>query len=293
MRRPQSLLLLLGLLLAGLPEPRAPGRPYQRAARWSSRRSKTGGSLPPPPARPRSTVSTGRWTAALAEAKRRGGARAIAAEAPLLDPQAALPRAAPAPGPYRCRLLRVAAPARAPAAFAPRAAGFCFVGVAGDQLSFTSEIAGHRLGGLPLRDPDDHAADLPRRASAGAAKRRSAMATSGAGPGGTIRAGGRISLPPDPPRAPRTANCSSTNSSLLRGAEDRGRARPWPCDDEDQALPVSRRRWRVRCGCRGRASCRCGRGTPSPSPSFMSSWPRDVAVAHPSGDQLGNGPSLA
>jgi hypothetical protein len=88
-----------------------------------------------------------RWTAALADARRRGATRAITAEAELLDTQAALPRAMPAPGPYRCRLLRVAAPgARIRGLFVSRSA-FCFIGVEGEQLSFTSEIAGHRMGG--------------------------------------------------------------------------------------------------------------------------------------------------
>jgi hypothetical protein len=146
MRRPQSLLLLLGLLLAGCqslaPRPPAPARGtvvLEEVENWRQ--------LATPASQAALDGLDPRWTAALAEAKRRGGARAIDAEAPLLDPQAALPRAAPAPGPYRCRLLRVAAPGARTRGLAPARSGFCFVGVAGDELSFTSEITGHRLGG--------------------------------------------------------------------------------------------------------------------------------------------------
>jgi hypothetical protein len=88
-----------------------------------------------------------RWTQALADAKKRGASRTITTEGALLDPAAALPRAAPGPGPYRCRLFRVAAPGARVRGIAPVRSGFCFVGVEGDQLSLTSEITGHRLGG--------------------------------------------------------------------------------------------------------------------------------------------------
>jgi hypothetical protein len=88
-----------------------------------------------------------RWAAALADAHRRGGTRTIAAEAPLLDLQAALPRAAPAPGAYRCRLLRVAPPGARIRGLSVSRSAFCFVGVKDDQLSLTTEIAGHRLAG--------------------------------------------------------------------------------------------------------------------------------------------------
>jgi len=88
-----------------------------------------------------------RWITALAEVRRRGGGRAVTAEGPLLDPAAALARAAPAPGPYRCRMLRVAAPGGRTRGLTVSRSGFCFIGVEGDQLSLTSEVAGYRLGG--------------------------------------------------------------------------------------------------------------------------------------------------
>jgi hypothetical protein len=88
-----------------------------------------------------------RWAAALADARRRGATRTINAEAPLLDPTGALPRAAPAPGAYRCRLLRVAPPGTRIRGLSVSRSAFCFVGVKDDQLSLTTEIAANRLGG--------------------------------------------------------------------------------------------------------------------------------------------------
>lgn len=88
-----------------------------------------------------------RWSQALANARKRGAGRVITAEGDLLDPMAALARAAPAPGPYRCRLFRVAAAGARVRGIGPVRSGFCFVGVEGEQLSLTSEITGFRMGG--------------------------------------------------------------------------------------------------------------------------------------------------
>ena len=77
-------------------------------------------------------------------------ARAGAGDRELLDPDLALPRAAPAPGAYRCRLVRLGAgaPAAAPRGRrAPREA-FCFVQVADDRLSLTLETPTRPLGGF-------------------------------------------------------------------------------------------------------------------------------------------------
>lgn len=84
----------------------------------------------------------GRWDQALAASSAAGLSRRVAAEGILLVRDARLPRAAPAPGSYRCRYLRLGA--RRWTASAP---GFCFVGVAGGQLSLATELRGLRLGG--------------------------------------------------------------------------------------------------------------------------------------------------
>jgi uncharacterized protein DUF4893 len=83
-----------------------------------------------------------RWTQALAAARGAGLARRINAEGPLLAPAARLARAAPAPGSYRCRSVRLAG--RRWAASAP---GFCYVGAQAGELSLATELRGLRLGG--------------------------------------------------------------------------------------------------------------------------------------------------
>jgi hypothetical protein len=86
------------------------------------------------------------WTQALSETRRRYG-RAIAAEGELLEPQTRLPRADPAPGPYRCRAVRIGARVPSVRPWSTTRTGFCYVGVEDDQLSLSSEIPGLRFGG--------------------------------------------------------------------------------------------------------------------------------------------------
>lgn len=88
----------------------------------------------------------------LAGASRGRGAR-TAADRTLLDPDLRLPRAAPAPGGYRCRMVRLGAPAPRTSARNARQA-FCFVGAEGDRLSLTMETTARRLGGY-LWDSSD------------------------------------------------------------------------------------------------------------------------------------------
>ncbi len=92
------------------------------------------------------------WAAARASAIRAGYAGRLAAEAELLDPDAALPRPDLSPGPYRCRVLRLRAAARRPfAAFPPF---FCHVVDEGELLSFTKESGPERPGGYLWPDND-------------------------------------------------------------------------------------------------------------------------------------------
>ncbi|HEX8193070.1 MAG TPA: DUF4893 domain-containing protein [Allosphingosinicella sp.] len=77
-------------------------------------------------------------------------ARRSAADRELLAADAFLAAPAPAPGPYRCRLVRLPAPT---AAAARRERGgarqaFCFVGADGERLSLTLETPARRLGGF-------------------------------------------------------------------------------------------------------------------------------------------------
>jgi len=87
------------------------------------------------------------WTAALEEARRGGFERRVAAEGALLDPQSALPRAAPAPGSYRCRSIRFRPGSRRVRAFSVRGPYFCDVGADGEMLSLTQQNGPERPGG--------------------------------------------------------------------------------------------------------------------------------------------------
>jgi hypothetical protein len=92
------------------------------------------------------------WAEALADARKAGFASEIKAEGELLDPAASLPRAAPPPGSYNCRLVKLGAVggSRAFTAYKPF---FCFVGVNGEQLSITKQTGSRRPGGY-LWDTD-------------------------------------------------------------------------------------------------------------------------------------------
>lgn len=88
----------------------------------------------------------GVWAQALEEARQRFQRR-VTAQGALLEPGGGLARAAPAPGPYRCKVVRIGAGRPGAPAYATGRQGFCFVGVQDDQLSFTSEASGTRIGG--------------------------------------------------------------------------------------------------------------------------------------------------
>lgn len=69
------------------------------------------------------------WGQALAEARKAGFKRAVEAEGKLLEPGAALPRPAPAPGSYMCRLVQLGSTSARGRAFTQAKADFCYVGV--------------------------------------------------------------------------------------------------------------------------------------------------------------------
>jgi len=95
------------------------------------------------------------WAGALADARRAGFARRIAAEEALLAPAAGLPRAAPAPGPYVCRILRLGPPAPGVRPLSEAGQGFCYVGADRDQLSLTIEAGPRRMGGYLWEERDN------------------------------------------------------------------------------------------------------------------------------------------
>ena len=128
------------------------------------------------------------WQAALADARPRFAAE-IRKEGALLDPRAALPRPAPTPGSYNCRLIKLGkATAKAPA-FERFQPFFCYVQVEGDLLTIVKQTGSQRpagrlweddrpdrlifLGSLALGDEQQPLAygDDPKRDMAGALER--------------------------------------------------------------------------------------------------------------------------
>src|SRR5690348_16223186 len=85
------------------------------------------------------------WDEALARASGRTVASRLAAAGPPLDRSAAMPRAAPPPGSYRCRLARLGAGAGR-SAVRRFPVHFCYVGVEGALLSFAKQT-GERIEG--------------------------------------------------------------------------------------------------------------------------------------------------
>lgn len=94
------------------------------------------------------------WATALEQARRGGFARRVANEGALLDPGAALARAAPAPGSYRCRLIRIRSGSRRVPAFAVRGPYFCNVEADGVMLTLTQQTGSDRPGGYLWEDSD-------------------------------------------------------------------------------------------------------------------------------------------
>lgn len=78
------------------------------------------------------------WSDALAAAKRHYAA-AIAAEGPLLDPNAALDNPAPSPGAYRCRVVKLGAPNGRGRAFRTYPPYACYIRGQDDALTFTKQ----------------------------------------------------------------------------------------------------------------------------------------------------------
>jgi hypothetical protein len=95
------------------------------------------------------------WGEALADARRGGYFRRIAAEGALLVPVAALPRAAPAPGAYQCRIVQLGALRPGIRPWSEGGEGYCFVGADGDQLSLTVEAGPRRIGGYLWEEKDN------------------------------------------------------------------------------------------------------------------------------------------
>ncbi|WP_185829310.1 DUF4893 domain-containing protein [Sphingomonas ginkgonis] len=92
------------------------------------------------------------WTAALADARAGGAADDISKEGLLLKPAAALPRPAPTPGSYNCRLVKVGNYTRKTKAFERFKPFFCYVEVDGDELTIVKQTGSQRPAGRLYAD---------------------------------------------------------------------------------------------------------------------------------------------
>ena len=93
------------------------------------------------------------WQDALAEA-RKGSADEVRKEGPLLRPRAALPRPAPTPGSYNCRLIKLGKATAKSKAYESFKPFFCYVEVEGDLLTIVKQTGSQRPAGRLWEDDD-------------------------------------------------------------------------------------------------------------------------------------------
>jgi hypothetical protein len=93
------------------------------------------------------------WTAALAEASK-GSADEIRKEGPLLKRDSALPRPAPTPGSYNCRLIKLGSATLKDKPFESFKPFFCYVEVEGDLLTIVKQTGSQRPAGRLWEDDD-------------------------------------------------------------------------------------------------------------------------------------------
>lgn len=92
------------------------------------------------------------WLDSLAEARSGGFRNEVAAEGDLLRPSAALPRPAPTPGSYECRLIRLGRHTTKTRAFEKFKPFFCYVEVEGDLLTIVKQTGSRRPAGRLWED---------------------------------------------------------------------------------------------------------------------------------------------
>ena len=93
------------------------------------------------------------WRSALADANK-GSADEIGKEGPLLKPDAALPRPAPTPGSYNCRMIALGSTTPKGKAYESFKPFFCYVEVEGDVLTIVKQTGSQRPAGRLWEDDD-------------------------------------------------------------------------------------------------------------------------------------------
>ena len=188
MRACRSLLMVMSLGMAGCALPaKAPPKPVVVAAPPTKADIWQAIASPTDLGRVR-RVATG-WTSGLAEARAGGFRDEIRAEGRLLNPDAALPRPAPTPGSYSCRLVKLGREGRRGPTYQKFKPFFCYVQVEGPQFTIVKQTGSQRpvgrlweddasdrlifLGTLALGSEDEARAygEDPRRDMAGVFER--------------------------------------------------------------------------------------------------------------------------
>ena len=98
---------------------------------------------------------TGAWAAGLADARGANFVTALREEGTLLKTDAALPRPAPTPGSYNCRLVRLGSTGRGKPAFERFKPFFCYVQVEGELLTIVKQTGDTRPAGRLWEDEDE------------------------------------------------------------------------------------------------------------------------------------------
>ena len=99
---------------------------------------------------------TGAWAAGLAEARKAKFDTAIRDEGVLLKTDAALPRPAPTPGSYNCRLVSLGSTGKGKPAFEKFKPFFCYVQVEGELLTIVKQTGDTRPAGRLWEDDNPH-----------------------------------------------------------------------------------------------------------------------------------------
>jgi hypothetical protein len=98
---------------------------------------------------------TGAWAAGLADARKAGFGTALREEGTLLKTNAALPRPAPTPGSYYCRLIRLGSPGKGKPALEKFKPFFCYVEVEGSLLTIVKQTGSTRPAGRLWEDENE------------------------------------------------------------------------------------------------------------------------------------------
>ena len=94
----------------------------------------------------------GAWSSALGEVRSHGFSGEVRKEGALLEPRAALPRPAPSPGSYSCRMIRLGAASPKSVPFERFKPFYCYVEADGDALTIVKQTGSQRPAGRLWED---------------------------------------------------------------------------------------------------------------------------------------------